>query len=278
MNPVSVVLINDDGPTSPFFVPFLEALKRQSWCSSVNFAIPSRNRSWISSALTRHGKIRVEPVTISGVTGFLINGTPGDCASLAVHNLFDMEPTLVISGVNVGHNASAAFVSGSGTIGAASVAALCGAKALAISAAVDSKLYVAWMDHDFAALEGLHDRILAIADAATNACHKLLQAGIFDCGGYYSMNIPWFVGEGAELALTHINPCILPKLFAPVGPQEYTHSLHFGDFMSSIECQAGSDITELGNERITVTPFFHGGEQTYPPEVLAAFDRLKSIR
>ncbi|KAK1082080.1 hypothetical protein LTR33_004179, partial [Friedmanniomyces endolithicus] len=73
-----------------------------------------------------------------GKPWILVNSTPASCAQLGLSKYFfashnDAPIDLVISGPNYGRNTTAVFALSSGTLGAALEAAVCGAKAIALS-------------------------------------------------------------------------------------------------------------------------------------------------
>jgi 5'-nucleotidase len=90
---------------------------------------PERNRSAASSSLTVHDPLRV----FKAPNGFLyVNGTPSDCVHLAVTGLLDVEPDMVISGINAGANMGDDVIY-SGTVAAAIEGRFLGYPAIAVS-------------------------------------------------------------------------------------------------------------------------------------------------
>ncbi len=61
-----------------------------------------------------------------------MSGTPADCVKLALKELLDTKPEMVISGINPGANVGV-NINYSGTVAAAKEATLCGVMALAVS-------------------------------------------------------------------------------------------------------------------------------------------------
>ncbi|KAK0878185.1 hypothetical protein LTR87_007993 [Friedmanniomyces endolithicus] len=163
-----ILVTNDDGPpstaASPYILPFVRALERAGHAVSV--IIPDSQRSWIGKAhlvgqdvvATAYWPPEVNPdvhplpsQTNGGGNGsggeaesgeegkgkpwILVNSTPASCAQLGLSTyFFHHSPIdLVISGPNYGRNTTAVFALSSGTLGAALEAAVCGAKAIALS-------------------------------------------------------------------------------------------------------------------------------------------------
>jgi 5'-nucleotidase len=84
--------------------------------------------------LTIEVPVSVKPVPsdVENITQFAVSGTPADCVKLAISQLLDEKPDLVISGINHGSNASINVIY-SGTIGAAIEGALHGIPSIGFS-------------------------------------------------------------------------------------------------------------------------------------------------
>ena len=95
---------------------------------------PNGPRSAQSSALTIEVPVSVKPVPsdVENITQYAVSGTPADCVKLAISQLLDEKPDLVISGINHGSNASINVIY-SGTIGAAIEGALHGIPSIGFS-------------------------------------------------------------------------------------------------------------------------------------------------
>ena len=95
---------------------------------------PNGPRSAQSSALTIEVPVSVKsvPSDIENVIQYAVSGTPADCVKLAISQLLEEKPALVISGINHGSNASINVIY-SGTIGAAIEGALHGIPSIGFS-------------------------------------------------------------------------------------------------------------------------------------------------
>jgi len=73
----------------------------------------------------------------------LVDGTPASCVQIGLYHFFkDRGPIdLVVSGPNYGRNSTAVFGLSSGTLGGALEAAVCKAKAIAVSYAFNSRVH-----------------------------------------------------------------------------------------------------------------------------------------
>lgn len=120
------LLSNDDG----YFSPGLEALAHAlRTLGEVTVVAPERDRSGASNSLTLDRPLIVRRAP----NGFyFVNGTPSDCVHLAVTGMLDLQPDMVISGINIGANMGDDTVY-SGTVAAATEGYLLGVPSLAVS-------------------------------------------------------------------------------------------------------------------------------------------------
>lgn len=131
-----VLLTNDDG----VFAPGLRALADAFLCAGfrVTVAAPDRERSAASHSITIKRPLVAVKMKWSGVPEgvplqvFHVDGLPADCAKLALRELCEEAPELVVSGINNGWNVGT-DVHYSGTVGAAMEAAFEGYAAMAVS-------------------------------------------------------------------------------------------------------------------------------------------------
>jgi len=121
-----ILVTNDDGVMAPGIRAVAEALRP---IGEVMVCAPDRERSAASHALTLDRPLRVEEIE-PGV--FAVDGTPADCAYLALLHIVPRKPALCISGINHGYNLGSDIFY-SGTVAAAVEAALRGVPAIAIS-------------------------------------------------------------------------------------------------------------------------------------------------
>ena len=94
---------------------------------------PETEQSAVGHAITLSMPLKVREVTKGKeLFGYAVNGTPADCVKIALTTLLKKPIDLVISGINHGGNMGFCVVY-SGTVSAATEAALMGCKAIAIS-------------------------------------------------------------------------------------------------------------------------------------------------
>lgn len=121
-----VLLTNDDGIDAPGIQALAAALSESF---EVIVVAPSREWSTTSHTLTLFRPIEVHE---RAPHRFVVEGTPTDCVHVALKEMLDPLPALVVSGINRGANMGE-DITYSGTVGAAMEACLCGAKSFAVS-------------------------------------------------------------------------------------------------------------------------------------------------
>lgn len=126
---MKVLLTNDDG----IYAGGLQALyQRFVRRHEVTVVAPDRDCSAVSHGITLHEPLRASRVSVNGLTGYAVSGTPADCIKLGIVELLDARPDIVISGINPGANVGV-NINYSGTVSAAREAALYGVPAIAVS-------------------------------------------------------------------------------------------------------------------------------------------------
>ncbi len=127
-----ILVTNDDGIDSPGIYALASAM---SQLGEVVVAAPDRQQSAVGHALTVARPLRITKVKRNGtVFGYAIDGTPSDCVKIALSNLLEGKPDLVISGINHGQN-TAINILYSGTVAAATEGMLADVPSIAISVA-----------------------------------------------------------------------------------------------------------------------------------------------
>lgn len=107
---------NDDGIDAPGVHALIDRLLVYG---DVICVCPDAPRSGQSMAITVNSPLRITRLDdYKGARMYKTNGTPVDCIKLAMYNIVDRLPSLVVSGINHGTNASINVVY-SGTMGAA---------------------------------------------------------------------------------------------------------------------------------------------------------------
>jgi 5'/3'-nucleotidase len=124
------LLSNDDGILAPGLAAMYRALRTRG---DVVVAAPDSVQSAMGHAITINKAVAVRRVHVNNdFHGFSISGRPADCVKLAVSQLLDDPPDVVVSGINDGANVGI-NVFYSGTVAAAAEGALLGFPAVAVS-------------------------------------------------------------------------------------------------------------------------------------------------
>jgi len=227
---MKILLTNDDGITAAGIAALYESLSRKH---TVYMFAPDQERSACSNALTLRESIRVDRID---EFCFAVHGYPADCVNVGLHSAFVGKVDLVVSGINHGPNL-ADDIYYSGTVAGARTAFIFGVSGLAVS---------------------------------LNSYRDYSHFG--DCAGF----IERFIDESALLKRTA--PSFININYPPLAPDkiagvrytslgkryyidEYSIEREEGNTMYmrldgsiSSDHRAMSDVTEIENGYITVTP------------------------
>lgn len=125
-----ILITNDDGFRAKGINELIKALRGRG--ELIVFA-PDGPRSGMSSAITSLIPLKYDTVLQEDdLTIFSCNGTPVDCVKLAINEVLDREPDLLVSGINHGGN-MAICVNYSGTMGAAAEGCIFGIPSIGLS-------------------------------------------------------------------------------------------------------------------------------------------------
>ena len=132
---MKILLTNDDGIYAPGLAAMEAELKQ---IAEVDVVAPATEQSGVGHSITF-----LTPLTCKQVfdaedkhRGWAVDGSPADCVKLAVAELLNFKPDLVVSGINGGLNAGINVLY-SGTVGAAIEGAFYGFNSIAVSLEYD---------------------------------------------------------------------------------------------------------------------------------------------
>lgn len=230
-----VLVTNDDGISS-------EGLRRLALAAvaagtDVVIAAPRTDSSGASASFTAirtDGRVDVQRQALSGledVPAYAVGATPAYIALIGTRGAFGDPPDVVLSGINVGHNAGQAVLH-SGTVGAALTAAARGCRGMAVSAATATT--PRW-------------------ETAATAAQDLL---------------PWLMAAPARTALNVNAPDVAPAdvrgrrlaSLASFGAVQMTVAERGAGFVRmqmadvDAELEPGTDAALLANGWVTITP------------------------
>jgi 5'-nucleotidase len=123
-----ILVSNDDGIQAPGLRALTGALEP---LAEITVVAPAFEQSASSHALTLHHPLRVRAIA---PRWFAVDGTPTDSVLLAVNEILDRAPDLVVSGINQGPNLGEDVLY-SGTVAAAMEGAILGIPSVAVSLA-----------------------------------------------------------------------------------------------------------------------------------------------
>ena len=130
---MKILLTNDDGIGSYGLRILAQELSR---VGQIALVAPDKNHSGASHGMTVDQPLRARPWEYPHITGpaWAISGTPVDCVKLAIDQLLEERPDIVISGINNGANLGTDIIY-SGTVAAALEGWLHQLPAIAVSVA-----------------------------------------------------------------------------------------------------------------------------------------------
>jgi 5'-nucleotidase len=132
MTPKPLILVtNDDGISAPGIRNLIAVMKE---FGEVVVVAPDSPQSAMGHAITISNTLFINKVSIDTKIEkeYSCSGTPADCVKIAVNEIMDRKPDLVVSGINHGSNASVNVIY-SGTMSAAMEAAMGGIPAIGFS-------------------------------------------------------------------------------------------------------------------------------------------------
>ena len=135
----TALLTNDDGINAAFLHALVAACEAEGF--RVVVAAPSGERSWIGRAFSRHREVTVAEYPNLGQQAWSIDGTPSDCVNIALGHLLPTKPDVVISGLNIGFNATMPLCLSSGTLAGATEGTAWGLPAVACSLDLEQSIF-----------------------------------------------------------------------------------------------------------------------------------------
>ncbi|MDA4846663.1 5'/3'-nucleotidase SurE [Hoeflea poritis] len=230
-----ILLTNDDG----IHAEGLAALERiaRTLSDDIWIVAPETDQSGLAHSLTLSEPLRLREVS---ERHYALRGTPTDCVIMAVRDLMDSPPDLVLSGVNAGVNV-ADGVTYSGTVAGAIEGTLLGIRSIALSQAYkwDDGRMVPWGTTEAVAPELLS---------------KLIDIDL-PPGTFLNVNFPYSRAEDIDgVTVTSQGKLVhgidLDRREDARGVPYYW--LRFSH--QTKEFKPGTDLEALGDNKISVTP------------------------
>lgn len=245
-----ILLTNDDG----VFAPGLRALRKELMkLGEVHVVAPILEQSGVGHSITILSPLVSKPIEDDDgkVLGLGIDGSPADCVKLAIYELLDRPPDLIVSGINSGANAGINVLY-SGTVAAAIEGAFFHITSIAVSLEMSDRF-----DYPHAAKQAL------------DVIRKIL-ANNPPKGSLFNVNLPSH-GRGEPKGIKVVPMGVgqhgegFEERRDPRGRTYYwlTYRPPFG-----LEGEE-SDVTALADNYVTVTPLHFD---------LTRYDQLESVR
>lgn len=233
VQPYRILLTNDDGVRAPGLAALAEALGS---VGEVTIVAPAENHSGTGHAITLSDPIYVARVEIApDMSATSLTGTPATCVRLALDQLLETKPDLVVSGVNRGSNFGLnAYISG--TVAAAREAAMHGIPAIASSLDITG-----------------HPNY-GPAAAATARVAAIVKEGGLPPGIFLNVNVPpgpatahkglKFARQSQQMGIERYDAAQTP----------YGRRLFWSFFIQPTTAEPGSDVQATLDGYIAVTP------------------------
>ena len=221
------LVTNDDGISSVFLHELVRALRADG--HELFVVAPKREQSWIGAAKSRNRPVHATASDCGlGCHTWIVDGTPSDAINIAVGHLLPAGTHVdaVISGINIGLNASLGFIIASGTIAGAWEGALHGLPAIAFSQDLTNELYDEMKAAGGVPNADLHATIKISARHAARLAPTLAAATERASFVVHNVNFPLVCDPRSEVKRTVPARVVVPGLFTPAA-DDGTHRLVF---------------------------------------------------
>lgn len=223
------LVTNDDGIDSPFLRVLVEALAEDF---QVVVAAPKCEQSWIGRAMSRRRDVRIEKCALGDVDGWVIDGTPTDCVNIALGHLLNEQPSVVVSGINIGFNTSMPLLLSSGTLAGAIEGAHWGLPAVAASQSLPSEVFNQLQEDRSRIPEALQGVLQASAKHVAEATKVAIaegQPGLI----VHNLNYPPTMAKETQIAHTLPSQVSLGSLYGTDDGETFRFAFQGGTVLPS---------------------------------------------
>lgn len=126
---MNILITNDDGIHDPGLVALYESVKD---LGEITIVAPDKEKSATSHSISLHDPIKLKEFQLNGIKAYTCSGTPVDCVKIALIEVMDKKPDLLLSGINKGSNTGQNIIY-SGTVSAAVEGSFNGIPSMAFS-------------------------------------------------------------------------------------------------------------------------------------------------
>jgi 5'/3'-nucleotidase len=250
---VKVLLTNDDGITATGLNVLRRALLELPGIELAVIA-PDSNRSATARSITYREPLAVEEVEFGdGTTGFATSGTPVDCVRFAALGLIDLQPELIVSGINHGANLGD-DITYSGTVAAAFEGIVLELPAIAVSQQ---------LGHD------AEPDFRQVADFVARLVEELERVPM-PVGTLLNVNAP--PGEARGVRACRLGKRIYDDRMELAGEEDGRRSYRIYTGEPSYQHEEGTDFAAIADGYIAVTPLHFDLTDQAGIEQLTDFD------
>ena len=242
-----ILVTNDDGISSPGLHALETALAA---VGEVHTVAPLYEQSAASRKITLRKPFRYER---AGERRYAVDGTPADCAMMALVHLLGFHPDLVVAGINNGPNLGENIYY-SGTVAGAAEGAKYGIPAIAMS--VNQRVDIDYQP---------------AAEFASGLAGKVLEQGLPQ-GVALNVNVPHPTYDGVEI--THQCKKISRNLMIETRDPYDRPYFWMHEEVPLEDAEPGSDYAAVRDGKVSITPmrFDHTAH-----ELLAELEGLKTL-
>lgn len=254
----SILLTNDDGVSSIGLWAAYEALTP---IADVTVVAPATQQSAVGRSISIFEPLRASRIVMNGEKAWSVAGKPTDAVIIGLYAL-RLNPTLIVSGINIGENLSFESIMTSGTVGAALEGSNQGVKGIAFSLQVEDQGEK--FDDPSTNAQSFDSAKKIVRDVVS----RVLARGFCPHADVINVNIPSVVKGGYDVTrlarkLFHTG---VEKRLDPRGrPYFWINGPLFED------AEEGTDVHSVRKGNISVTPI------TLDCTAHAAHDEIKKI-
>jgi len=254
----SILLTNDDGVSSIGLWAAYEALTP---IADVTVVAPATQQSAVGRSISIFEPLRASRIVMNGEKAWSVAGKPTDAVIIGLYAL-KLNPTLIVSGINIGENLSFESIMTSGTVGAALEGSNQGVKGIAFSLQVEDQGEK--FDDPSTNAQSFDSAKKIVRDVVS----RVLAKGFCPHADVINVNIPSVVKGGYDVTrlarkLFHTG---VEKRLDPRGrPYFWINGPLYED------AEEGTDVHSVRNGNISVTPI------TLDCTAHAAHDEIKKI-
>ncbi len=237
-----ILIVNDDGIGSPGILAAVEAVKG---LGRITVVAPSSQQSGVGRSLSLLEPLRISEVSMPDATAFSLSGTPVDAVIVALHEVMERKPDLVVSGINMGENMSCEITT-SGTVCAAMEGANQGVPSVAVSLHPSEENRPGRFGDP-----GLFDFGLA-KDITRRFSRYLLEGGMPVGVDLFNINVPEFGNSGIKVTSLARN-MYSARVIRGFDPRDRPFLWIDGDPV--FDAEVGSDVHTVRVENsVSITP------------------------